>query len=277
MLPTAIVVFREMLEIVLILGILFVAVNGLKNRGIYIATGLALGIVGSCMVALFAEGISNLADGLGQEYFNAIIMFSAVLLISSTVIWMKRHGREITRKSKELASGIKAGDKSPVLLSLVIALTILREGSEIVLFVYSSIIAGSASISALFTGAILGAVAGAATGTLFYFGLMKISQRKLFTVTGWMLVLLCAGLSAQGAKYLIAADLLPTLTPELWDTSWLLSDDSILGKILSALVGYTARPSGMEMLFFFSTLFVTSLMMINNNTRKPSPVLAHQG
>ena len=67
------------------------------------------------------------------------------------------------------------------------------------------------------------------------------------------LLLLAAGMASQGARFLVQADLLPSLGPKLWDTSTLLSDRSLLGQTLHALIGYDARPAGIQVLFYVVT------------------------
>src|SRR5206468_6526865 len=88
-----------------------------------------------------------------------------------------------------------------------------------------------------------------------YLGLLRIPQRRLFAVTGWMVLLLAAGMAAQAAGYLVQADLLPPLGNTVWDTSAVLTEDSLLGKALHTLIGYVARPDGVQILFYLATLF----------------------
>jgi len=83
----------------------------------------------------------------------------------------------------------------------------------------------------------------------------------LFTVTGWLILLLAAGMAAQAAAYLVQADILPPLGETIWDTSKLLPDNSILGKLMHTLVGYTARPYGIQLGFYTFTLVVILVLM----------------
>jgi high-affinity iron transporter len=75
-----------------------------------------------------------------------------------------------------------------------------------------------------------------------------------------MIILLAAGMASQGAAFLVQADLLPTLGDALWNTSRVLADSSIVGKALHALVGYTARPSGIQLAFYLATLAAIGLL-----------------
>ena len=81
-------------------------------------------------------------------------------------------------------------------------------------------------------------------------------MKHLFAVTTWLIILLAAGMASQGAAFLVQADLLPPLEDAVWDTSWVLTDSSILGKTLHTLVGYSAQPSGTQLIFYTATLTV---------------------
>src|SRR5690349_8746739 len=102
-------------------------------------------------------------------------------------------------------------------------------------------------------GIALGVGGGVATGLALYFGLLRIPIRYFFTATNWLLLLLAAGMASQAARFLVQADLIPSLGARLWDTSRLLSDHSILGQTMHALIGYDARPAGVQIVFYVVT------------------------
>ena len=68
------------------------------------------------------------------------------------------------------------------------------------------------------------------------------------------MLFLAAGMASQAARFLIQADLLPSLAAPLWDTSALLSQTSLAGTLLHSLVGYDARPAGMQIVFYVLVL-----------------------
>ncbi len=127
MLSTAIVIFREALEIALIVGIILAATHGLQGRMKWILGGMAAGSAGAGLVACFAQTISAAASGMGQEFFNAMILFTAALFIGWTVLWMRSHGRAMTLHFKQVGHDVMAGKLPFYSLSLIIALAILRE------------------------------------------------------------------------------------------------------------------------------------------------------
>ena len=141
---------------------------------------------------------------------------------------------------------------SLAMLLAVVALAVLREGSEIVLFLYGMAASGAGRVD-LLAGVPLGLASGVAVGFALYLGLLRIPIRHFFTATNWMLVLQAAGLSSGAAGFLIQADWLPAWSSQLWNTSWLLGNGSLLGQTLHVLVGYEARPAGMQLVFWLVT------------------------
>ncbi len=272
MLSTAIIIFREILEIAMILGVVLAATRGLPARGIWIGGGFGAGLLGACLVAVFARAISDAASGMGQEFFNAMILFTATLVIGWTAVWVRTHAREMVAHMREVGKDVSIGKLPHYSLTLIIGLAILREGSEIVLFIYGMVLSGQ-SVFSIAMGSILGLVMGSIAGTLFYLGLIKMSVRYMLNFTGWLLILLVAGLSAQGASYLSAAGYFSSLSTPLWNTSWLLSEDGILGKVLHTLVGYSARPT-LVMVYFYCGTLATLFAIISWMDRRKKPAAA---
>jgi high-affinity iron transporter len=255
MLATAIIVFREVLEAALIIGIVLAASRGIAYRGAWIAGGIAAGAGGAVLVAAGAGTIEAAASGMGQELLNAAILLAAVAMLGWHNIWMTTHGREMAVAANRLGSEVREGARPLWALALVVGLAVLREGSEIVLFLYG-VAATDGGIGGMALGGALGLIGGAAAGAALYLGLVSIPLRHLFAVTGWMILLLAAGMAAQAAAFLVQADLLPPLGTALWDTSFVLTDYSIVGKVLHTLVGYTAQPTGIQVVFYVATLLV---------------------
>lgn len=261
MLGTAIILFREVLEAALIIGIIAAATRGVRSRGIWITAGVGLGIGGACLVAAFASVISQLAQGMGQELFNASILAVAVTMLGWHNIWMARHGRELAAQAGAVGHSVGAGAQSVTVLLTVIGLAVLREGSEVVLFLYGLIAQGGTTSGSMLIGGALGLLAGVAVGTALYFGLLRIPLRWFFQATSLLILLLAAGMAGQAARALIQADILPTLADPLWDVSAIVPGDSVLGTVLHALAGYEPQPTGMHMLFYAVTFVLILLGM----------------
>ncbi|MGH7125412.1 MAG: FTR1 family iron permease, partial [Stellaceae bacterium] len=253
MIAVAIIVFREVLEAALIVSIVLAASKGTARRGLWVTGGIMLGVLGACIVAGFAAEIADAVAGMGQELFNAAILFAAVGMLGWHNVWMGRHGKEMAMEASALGREVAAGARPLYALALVVGIAVLREGSETVLFLYGVAAGGGGGLLNMLGGGAIGIIAGAAMGTGLYLGLLRIPSRHLFAVTSWMILLLAAGLASQGAGFLAQADLLPALGNEVWDTSWLIDDDGVLGRVLHVLVGYTAHPAGIQLLFWLLT------------------------
>ena len=232
---------------------------------------MLLGLAGAGLMAAFTDVISNWANGIGQELFNAIVLGIAVLMLAWHNIWMASHGAQLAADAKAVSRDISDGNRELSILLLVVGIAVLREGSETVLFLYG-IASHGASSATMLTGGILGVLAGVALGYLVYAGLLRIPLRWFFTATAVLVLFLAAGLASQAARFLIQADVLPSLAAPLWDTSTVLPQTSIVGTLLHGLVGYDARPAGMQMLFYVLVLVAIAAGMkwINKDAPPPS-------
>lgn len=247
MLKIAIIVFREVLEIALVISILIAATKGISGRKRWIFSGIGLGILGAALLAFFTDNISESFEGSGQEIFNACVLLASSAMISWTVIWMTKYGREISANLKKLGKSIVDGHKSLIALMSVVAFAVLREGSEIVLFSYGAFVSGD-NISDLIIGAIVGLACGLAAGFGLYFGLLKVLGKHFFSVTSWLLIFLAAGMVSQAIGFLSNVNLVPEIIYPVWDSAFLISEDGILGRVLHALIGYIAKPSAAQLI-----------------------------
>jgi high-affinity iron transporter len=272
MLAALVIVFREVIEAGLIVGIVLAATKGVPARGRWIVFGVAGGVIGACLVAAFAGEIANLFSGSGQEIFNATILALAVIMLTWHNVWMAGHGREMARHMKSVGAAVSAGERPLAALAIVVGVAVLREGSEVVLFLYG--IAQSTTAGSMLAGGALGLAAGAVISALMYYGLLAIPAGKLFRTTAWLITLLAAGMAAQAVLFIQNAGYLQLLTRSLWDTSWLLPDGGegwrgILGKMLHTLVGYTAAPDGAQLIVYLGSIAAIFALMRWERSRHP--------
>ena len=267
MFAAALIVFRESLEAALVIGIVAAATRPITGRGWWIALGTAVGVAGSVGVAAVAQSISQMANGSGQEVFTAIVLAIAVLMLAWHNIWMASHGRQMASQARSLGQSVVRGDAALTAIVTAIALTVLREGSETVLFLIGIASSSGASKAMMAIGSLLGLAAGGAAGVLIYAGLLRVPVSRLFIVTGWLILLLAAGMAGQFARVLIQADVLPALASPLWDTSRWMPDDSALGTLFHALLGYQAQPSATQVLFYVAALVVILAAMRRAQSR----------
>jgi high-affinity iron transporter len=259
MLSSAIIVFREVLEAALVITIVMVATQGVLQRNRWVLGGISGGLIGAVMVAAIAEQISMAFEGVGQELFNAAILFTAVLMLAWHNIWMSKHAKELVSHLNKVGSGVSDGQLPMYFLSVAIGLAVLREGAEVVLFIYG-LSAGGSDNASLLSGSALGLAAGMILGAMLYKGLLRIPTHSLFRVTGWMILLLAAGMAASAAGYLSQAGWLPSQRP-IWNSSDFVSERSVFGQLLHVLIGYQERPTAVQVIFYLSTLMLISLGM----------------
>lgn len=260
MIATAIILFREVLEASLIIAIVMGATRGVAQRGRWMLGGIALGVFGASIVALLASEIAMQFEGRGSAILNATILLCAVAMLAWHNIWMKSHSRKLAQDVSIMGNDVQSGKQPLTALLLLSFIAVMREGSEAVLFIWAIASSDTQSFS-MVLGGLSGVTAGILVGTLLYRGLLSIPLRHFFTFTNWIILFLGAGLSAQAAGFLNQADLLPALGTQLWDSSRFLSQTSLFGQVLHTLVGYIARPSGIEAVFYLGNILTVLLLM----------------
>jgi high-affinity iron transporter len=269
-LATLLIVFREVLEAGLIVGIVLSATRGMPRRGLWVGYGVAGGIAGACVVAGFASEIAAWFEGSGQELFNAGILALAVVMLSWHNAWMASHGRAMAREIREVGAAVIAGERPPAALAIVCGVAVLREGSEVVLFLYGIAASGGTSAPSMIAGGALGLVAGAIVSAVMYLGLLTIPARHLFSVTTTLITLLAAGLAAQAVTFVQQAGYGEVLLGTMWDSSWLMEDDSLTGRLFHTLIGYTAQPSWAQFTIYLATIAAIFGLMRVARSRVPA-------
>jgi len=267
MLATALIVFREVLEAGLVVGVVLAATRGVRRRGAWAALGVVAGVAGACVVAAFADRLASLAKGTGQELFNAAVLALAVVMLAWHNIWMARHGRKIADEARRLGAAVVAGERPLIVVSIVCGVALLREGTEVVLFLYGIAVSGGTGAASMMAGGAIGLLGGALLSTLLYLGLAAVPVRSLFSVTSVLITLLAAGLAAQAVTFLQQAGFLERWTATVWDSSRWLPEDGLFGRVLHALVGYTDRPSGAQLAAYLAVLVIIAGLTRSTRSR----------
>lgn len=263
-----IIVFREMLEMALVLGVLFAATKGLQTSRRWISAGMGAGVVGALLFAGFMEEIESSVNGNGEFLFNAVVLCIASLLIAWTVVWMSKHGREMAEKMKRVGQQVADGDAPRMALAVVAAAAVLREGGEAVFFLFGAAKTVQQDGASVLTGAGMGIVLGVITAYLIYRGLVRIPLRHLFAVIGWLLIVVAAGMASQAVENLVMIDVLPPIVDPLWNSSAWLPQSGVMGEILHVMIGYSDQPSGMQVVVFAVALL--GMAVLNQRLRSSS-------
>ena len=259
MFGTALIVFRESLEAALFVGIVAAATRGVPGRWRWLAAGVTAGILGALGLAAGAGQISAMADGVGQDLVNVAILAVALTMLSWHCIWVSTHAREMSMQARRIGSSVREGGRKPWALMTAVALAVLREGAETVLFVSGLATGVPGSWAGMAVGAAGGLAAGVLVGALIYFGLSKVRAEHLFKVTNGLIMLLAGAIASQLARALAQAGVVNAWSAAVWDSSHVLPTDSPLGVLLHALAGYDAQPSGLQLAFYVGTVLAIVL------------------
>lgn len=261
MLAAAIIVFREVIEAGLIVGIVLAATKGVAGRERFVAGGVAGGVLGAALLAAFASSLSDALAGMGQEVFNAGVLAVAVVMLAWHNIWMAQHGRELANELKAVGEAVRIGSRTLFALAAVVGIAVLREGAEVVLFLYGIVVSSGGSGWDLLAGGIFGLAAGVSITVLTYLGLVKIPARYLFGVTSALIAFLAAGMAAQCVSFLEQAGIATVLSSTLWNTSAVLPANSLIGRVLHTLIGYSDQPTVLQAIAYVLTLASIFILM----------------
>ncbi len=260
MLSAWVIVFREVLEMSLVVGVLLAATVGAQYSRRWIGLGMLVGLLGALVVAWLMEEMEASVDGNGEFIFNAVVLSLASLLLAWTVLWMSQHGRAMSQRMQQMGSSVTAGELPATALFVVTLAAVMREGSEAVFFLFGAAQANQSDGLEMLQGGGLGLLSGVLLGAVLYFGLLKVPLKHLFSVLSWLLVLLAAGMASQAALNLTLIDALPVLVDTLWDSSSWLSMESIMGELLHVMMGYDDHPNAMQVLVF--VVFFAVMMVL---------------
>ncbi len=252
----AFIVWRESVEALLVVGILYSWLSATPDgrKGLrWLWGGVAVGLAVACALALVLLGISSWLSDSGQEWFQAIMGLVACVLVVQMVLWMRHHGRTLKR---ELESGVTQQIRQSNWwgLLVLVAIAVAREGSETVVFLYGMIASGETTGKSwtLALAGVIGFLLALFTFWLLQLGGKIITWRRFFKLTEALLLLLAGALLVNGLDHLISLDVLPTLMDPVWDSAWLLDDSHGIGKILADFAGYRAYPALSELLIWLA-------------------------
>jgi len=268
MVAVFLIVFREVLEVGLVVGIVLAATRGVSGRNWWIAAGIVAGIAGAMVVAALADRLGNRFSQADRQVMDAAILAVAVAMLSWTVVWLSAHGQRMAAALARMSHDIAEGRKPLKVLAMVVGVAVLREGLEVVLFVYGTVAAGKLTTLAVASGIGLGILYGAATAGALYLGLGAIPLRHVFTIMSILITLLASGLAAQAVGLLQSAGYLAMWSEPAWDTSHILRQGSIVGLVLHTLVGYLQRPTALQILAYGTTIVtIVGAICLANRTR----------
>ena len=256
MFGTGLIVFREALEAALFIGIIAASTRGVINRTPWLCFGVVVGILGSVLMASVMGQISAWADGIGQDIVTACILSIALCMLAWHCIWVSPNSHQMVQDAKQIGSATSNGTQTLWALAIAVALSVLREGAETVLFVSGLVLGSTESLGTLTLSVAFGLAMGVLAGWLIYKGLGQIKPQRLFAVTNILILMLAGSLASQLAKTANQADWIPHLGDQAWDISALLPNDSAIGMVLHGVLGFDASPTQLQVLFYLATIML---------------------
>jgi high-affinity iron transporter len=265
---TFVITLREAFEASLILGIVYTYLEriGARDSYRYVTWGGVLGLLVSVGMGVGVGYLSGALLDLGPDLVGTAVIFAAVILLTWHAWWMQQHARAIRGQVQHRIEEARVAQRL-WMVGLIAFTGVFREGAETVLFLWGIMAqAGSTTGWGSLLGGVAGVAAAAAIGWAIFHGGRQLSLSKFFTVTTAFIMLLAAGLFSTGTGRLQGLGFLPMGDP-LWDTSSLLSDQTVLGSFLGGLVGYRARPSALEVIAYIAYLVTAAVLLWGRTPR----------
>jgi high-affinity iron transporter len=251
---TFIIIFRETLEAALFVGIVAAAISGISSRKHILGMGIGLGVAGSVLLASVSGYLAQALDGLGQDLAQALILISAILMLAWHCITSQVHGRAASKEASSLGKQLVADSGAGRLIIAALALTILREGAEAVLFVMgaTSDTSINTNYTQLFLAVSLGIFAGSLSCYAMFRGLKAFSVKTMFKTTHILLVLFVGAMASRLAKLCVSSGWVDNmaLSNTVWDIESILPSKSGVGLIINALLGYDSQPVVLQLLAY---------------------------
>jgi high-affinity iron transporter len=261
-LPTFVIGLREGLEAALIVGIIaaFLLQRGERAALRWMWLGVALA-VGLCVgVAVLYRAIDRSLPHDGQETLAAAMALLAVGGVTYMIVWMRRHSRDLRYSLEGQAESALLEGSTWALVGLAF-FAVIREGLETAVFLIAAF-QNSLNPQATGTGAVLGIVVAIALGYGIYRGGVRIKLGRFFRVTGFILVLVAAGLLASAAHAAAEAGWLSVAQTSAFDLSWLIAPGTVRASLITGMLGLQPVPTVGEIALWLAYVIPMSLYVL---------------
>jgi high-affinity iron transporter len=257
---------REGVEMALVVGIVLAYLGQVGAQGA--RKWVWAGAVAAAAVSLLALGILNALnaefEGTTEQIFEGTTMLLATVFLTWMVFWMLRNSRYLKSELQRGVQGVLERGGVAWGLFFLVFFAVVREGVELALLLFAA--PGEGKL----VGSVIGLGLAVAVGVLIYAFGRRIDLRTFFKVTTVILILFAAGLFAHSAhEFAEAGPLAAVEGPKLWSTAAVLPDDSGLGAVLRAFLGYQDEPTVLELVAYLGYFVVVWLLSKTNLTRQP--------
>ena len=255
MFPAFLLALREGMEIALIIGIVLSALRKTNRRDLAPAVwgGAAVAAVLSVALAWLLTSLGTSLEGRAEQIFEGLMMVTAAVVLTWMIFWMQNQSRVI---KGQLESDVRRAVGKAGLWALfsLAFLSVFREGTELALFLTATALASAPGATLL--GAVLGLGAAMLAGWAIFATTVRLNMRMFFQITSILLILFAAGLVAHGVHEFNEAGVVPVLVDHVWDTNFIVNEDSTSGSLLTTLFGYNGNPSLSEVLAYTTYVVV---------------------
>ena len=260
LLNSVILILQETLEAALLIGVLLAINTQLRCNHRWLWYGLSMGTVIAFIFASNMGSISESFDYAGQELLNASIQSTICILIAMAV-W-----RIAGLKQFELTDWQGYSQRLAQLCSVIIMLAVIREGQEVMLYL-SGFLGSSQHIQTVFIGSGIGFGIGASIGILLFYTLLGLPTNWKQPTVLVLLALFAGTMLSQSAVQLAQVDWIKQTAP-LWNSSGLLAEESLLGELLYALIGYEAQPTAAQAIAYATGIGLVCLAALGGTRYK---------
>jgi high-affinity iron transporter len=269
-LPTFVIGLREGLEASLIVGIIaaFLIQRGERRALRPMWFGVAAAVALCFGVAFVLRAIGESLSSRQREGFEAILALLAVAGITYMIVWMRRHSRELKGSLEHSAAMALAAGSTFALIGMAF-FAVLREGLETAVFLLATF-ENSKNPVATGAGAVIGIALAIGLGLGIYLGGVRINLSRFFRVTGFVLVLVAAGLVALAIHAASEAGWVPALQSPAFDLAWLVAPGSIRASLLTGVLGLQPVPTVAEVLGWL--LYAVPMSLYVLWPHRPRPV-----
>lgn len=265
---TFIIVFRETLEAGLIVGIILTVLDrlGALRHARHVWSGVVAAVAASAAAWGLLAGATQSAQGQWEQIIEGLISLAACGVLTYMVFWMDRQAKQI-RPHIEHEVEVAVGQRTLMAMFMLSFVAVFREGAETALFLQAVAIQNSGFVS--LGGGVLGGGLALCVTALIFVGGRKMPLRPLFRGTGFVLLLMAAGLLAYGIHELHELGWIPPIIDPVWNTNHLLNEKEGIGSFLKALFGYNGNPSLVEVMAY-GVYLVTVMTLLRRSPAKPA-------
>lgn len=264
MFTSVLITFRELLEIVLVTGLILAFLNKSNNNVFskYVWRGVIFGVILSVCLAFVLNLLVGEFQGISEQIFEGTLILVTTVLITWMILWIHRQKEVAGRIRQKVADHIKNGYGLGIFT--LVALSVLREGTETALYLKASSIIG---YSNQLIGALIGILGAISLGFIIFRFAIKVNLSLVFNLTGVFLILFAAGLFSRGIHEFQEAGILPIFSFDpVLNFSGFFSDKTLIGNILKTLFGYTDKPTFLELISYSGYLVL--ILQLNKITAK---------